>query len=427
MSLLRRYINNNVTLRIAFTHLLGKRRQTIVAMLGVTFGIAVFIFQAGLITGFQGTFKERVLNTTAHIHIFYEAEKDRKSLLEEMHLQQPGQWIVVSGQKPKVRDQQLKNATGILKDLEHDPEVIGVAPGLNGQAIFRNGTAQKSGKVAGIDVRMEDRLFQMGQYMRMGDPMKLETMSNGIILGKGLADEIGAGMNDVITVISQSGVSLDLKVIGIHESGLAELDKSRAFVRIITAQKLLNVSGDHITDINIKVRDIDRSDLLTRRYQNKYGYKAMDWKETNANTFSVFKVQNMVTYLIIISILIVSGFGIFNIQMMIIYEKMNDIAILKAIGYKDRDIKRIFLTESIVIGIAGGIIGLLLGYVVTLIVGSIPLNIGGFVTIKYLAFNRDPLFFVMAFGFGIIATSIAGYFPARKAAKVDPVNIIRGK
>ena len=130
---------------------------------------------------------------------------------------------------------------------------------------------------------------------------------------------------------------------------------------------------------------------LAVEFQKKYHTKAEDWKQANANIFSIFKVQNMVTYLVIISILIVSGFGIFNIQMMIIYEKMGDIAILKAIGYKDRDIKRIFLTESIIIGVIGGLLGLGLGYIVTIIVGSIPLNVNGFISLKYLLFNRVSL------------------------------------
>jgi lipoprotein-releasing system permease protein len=135
----------------------------------------------------------------------------------------------------------------------------------------------------------------------------------------------------------------------------------------------------------------------------------------------------MVTYLIIASILIVSGFGIFNILMMIIYEKMTDIAILKAIGYKDRDIRLLFVAESLTIGIVGGLLGLAAGFTLTRIVGSIPLNIKGFVTMEYLKFNSSPLFYIVAFTFALVATALAGYFPARKAASVDPVDIIRSK
>ena len=135
----------------------------------------------------------------------------------------------------------------------------------------------------------------------------------------------------------------------------------------------------------------------------------------------------MITYLIIASILIVSGFGIFNILMMIIYEKMQDIAILKAIGYRDRDIRVIFLTESLIIGFVGGLLGLLLGFTMQTIVGNIRMDVKGFVSMEYLKFNQSPAFYAFAFIFGLIVTAISGYIPARKASQVDPIEIIRGK
>lgn len=421
-----KFIQKNPTLRIAFTHLFAKRRQTIVAMLGVVFGIAVFIFQAGLITGFQTTFIDRTINTTANVHIYNEADKNRKSFIQQFYPNDK-EWVVVNGQKPKDIDIKIKNAGFIISDLKKNEHVAGVSPSLSGQAIVKSGVVQRAALVNGINVADEDRIFNIKQYMTDGDLMKLETSSNGIILGSGLAEDLGAKTGDVLSLVSQEGVVLDVKVVGINETGLTEVDKKRAYVKLTTAQKLFNKDANYITDINIKLKDINTSEADAASFQKKYGYHAEDWKVANANIFGVFKVQNMVTYLVIISILVVSGFGIFNIQMMIIYEKLGDIAILKAIGYKDRDILKIFLTESIVIGFVGGLFGLGLGYIVTKIIGSIPLNIKGFVSMKYLTFNRDPMFFVLAFAFGIIATCIAGYLPARKAAKVDPVDIIRGK
>lgn len=411
---------------IAVTHLRGKKRQTMVAMLGVTFGIAVFIFQAGLITGFQTIFIEKTINNTANIHMYVEADKNRLSILEQQH-PDAHTWYAIEGQKPREKNLKIKNVSNIIADLDKRPEVQGVSPFLGGQAIFRSGTTQKAGRFAGIDVRKEDLLFNMKQYMKYGDLLHLETSPNGIILGSGLAEDLGVKLNDVLSVISQNGVSIDLKVIGIHESGLVEVDRSRGFVRIVTAQKLLNVEGNYITDLNIKLKDIDKAETLAVEFAKKYNITAQDWKQANASIFSVFKVQNMVTYLVIFSIMIVSGFGIFNIQMMIIYEKLGDIAILKAIGYRDKDILRIFQIESLTIGFLGGLLGLLLGYLITTIVGHIPLNVKGFVAIKYLTFNREPIFFIMAFTFGLIATAVAGYLPARKAARIDPVDIIRGK
>lgn len=413
-------------IKIALTHLVAKKRQTIVAMLGVTFGIAIFIFQAGLMSGFQAYFIEETVNSTANIRIFNEAEKNRKGIISKLN-DDKNHWNVVQNQKPKDEQNKIKNGYQIISILERDPRVAGVSPFLGSQAIFKVGISQIAGRVSGVDIIKENILFDVSKNMKQGDITRLETIPNGIILGDGLADLLGAKMGDNITVTSPLGVNLDMKIVGINHSGLTEVDKSRAYINIRNAQKLLQVDGSYITDINIKLKDFALSEELAKYYHAKFGFRAIDWKEANASVFSVFKIQNLVTYLIIISILIVSGFGIFNILMMIIYEKMPDIAILKAIGYKDSDIKKIFLTESLIIGILGGLLGLVIGFIMQKIVGNIRMDIKGFVSMEYLHFNSSPGFYVFAFVFGLIATSIAGYIPARKAGKVDAIDIIRSK
>lgn len=395
-------------------------------MLGVTFGIAIFIFQAGLMSGFQTTFIDQTVNTTANIRLFNEAEKNRKGILQTNDTCKKN-WHVVRNQKPKDEQPKIKNGLQILESLEKNPEVVGVSPFLGSQAIFKLGIATVAGRVSGVNIEKENLLFDLAKNTRQGNIFNLQTVPNGIILGDGLAELLGAGMNDNVSVISPKGVELEMKVVGIHRSGLTEADKSRAYINIRNAQKLLLVDGSYITDINIKLKDINKAEELAKEFSAKYGFTAQDWKSANANIFGVFKIQNMVTYLIIASILIVSGFGIFNILMMIIYEKMQDIAILKAIGYKDRDIRVIFLTESLIIGFIGGIIGLGMGWLMQTIVGSIRMNVKGFISTEYLQFNSSPLFFAFAFAFGLIVTAVAGYIPARKASKVDPIEIIRGK
>lgn len=413
-------------IKIALTHLVAKKRQTIVAMLGVTFGIAIFIFQAGLMSGFQAYFIEETVNSTANIRIFNEAEKNRKGIISKLN-DDKNHWNVVQNQKPKDEQNKIKNGYQIISILERDPRVAGVSPFLGSQAIFKVGISQIAGRVSGVDIIKENILFDVSKNMKQGDITRLETIPNGIILGDGLADLLGAKMGNNIMVTSPLGVNLDMKIVGINHSGLTEVDKSRAYINIRNAQKLLQVDGSYITDINIKLKDFALSEELAKYYHAKFGFRAIDWKEANASVFSVFKIQNLVTYLIIISILIVSGFGIFNILMMIIYEKMPDIAILKAIGYKDSDIKKIFLTESLIIGILGGLLGLVIGFIMQKIVGNIRMDIKGFVSMEYLHFNSSPGFYVFAFVFGLIATSIAGYIPARKAGKVDAIDIIRSK
>ena len=416
----------NPVFKIAITHLLAKKRQTLVAMLGVTFGIMVFIFQAGLITGFQDTFIEQTINTTANIHIYNEPDRNRPSILASIEADTT-RWITVRNQKPKDEKNKIRNAYQIIALLEQHPGVAGVSPFLGTQAILRSGIVQYGGRIAGIDVDKEDLVFHVSDYMTQGDIQRLKTINNGIILGEGLAENLGVKMNDNVSVIATNGTTLDMKVVGINRTGLTEVDRSRAYISIRNARVLLNVDNAYLTDINIKLKDINEAEQLAMEFEKRFGYKAEDWKKANSNIFGVFKIQNMVTYLIIVSILIVSGFGIFNILMMIIYEKLPDIAILKAIGYKNKDIKMIFIIESLAIGITGGLTGLLFGFLLTKFIGSIPLNIKGFVSMKYLEFNSSPAFYIFAFFFALIATALAGYFPARKAAKFDPVDIIRSK
>ena len=408
------------------THLLSKKRQTIVAMLGVTFGIAIFIFQAGLMSGFQTMFIEQTVNTSANIRIYNDVQGERPSLLDRFH-DDGKTWNVVRNQKPEVEDPKLKNGKQLMDIISRHPDVAGVSPFIGSQAIFKLGIAQISGRVSGVEIEKENAIFSVEKYMIEGDLRKLETTPNGIILGEGLAMKLGAKVGDNMFVVSPKGIGLDLKVVGIHKSGIVELDNSRAYINIRNAQKLLNVDGSYITDLNIKLKDINKAKPLSVYFQEKFGYTAQDWESANANIFSVFKIQNMVTYLIIASILIVSGFGIFNILMMIIYEKLPDIAILKATGFKDKDIRTIFLTESLVIGILGGLLGLAVGYALQQIVGHIKMDVRGFVAMEYLQFNSSPAFFVFAYMFGLIATALAGYIPARKASKVDAIDIIRSK
>lgn len=416
----------NSNLQIALKHLSSKKRQTIIATLGVTFGIAIFIFQGGLMTGFQKTFIDQTINTSANIRIYNEPKTNRKSIISKLP-EYSNHWIVVRNQKPKEESPKIKNVRGIIKYLEKNPEIEGISPNLSTQVIFKSGVTQISGRILGVNIIQENLLFNVEKNNVQGSITKLQTIPNGIILGEGLAELLNVKLNDNITVLSSSGASLDMKVVAINRSGITELDKSRAYINIRNVQKLLQVDNDYITDINIKVKDINQSDKLAKTLQSKFGYRALDWKEANANIFGIFKIQNMITYLIITTILIVSGFGIFNILMMIIYEKLPDIAILKAIGFKDKDIISIFLSESLIIGFSGGLLGLLLGFTLQKVIGSIRMNVKGFIALEYLQFNTSVSFYLFAFTFAIIVTAIAGYIPARKAAKTDPIDILRSK
>jgi lipoprotein-releasing system permease protein len=419
-------IHKNVVLGIAVRHLLVRKRQTVVAMLGVMFGISIFIIQAGLITGMQMDFIQRIVDNSAHIHLYNEPETNRKPLLSEVP-NHANQWIVVHHQKPKDVKPEIINPDAVIRLIEKNKAVTGVSAFLTTQVFFKNGTYEVPGNAVGVDIERENKLFNLAEDMVDGSILSLKANPSGVIVGSGLAKKLSVRLGDYVRLTSALGISFDLKVVGIIKTGVIAVDNTRAIVSTANAQQLIAKSGSYITDINLKIKDVDQADELAQRLQRETGYTAVDWKKANESLFSVFIIQRMITAMVITTIMIVSGFGIFNILNMMIYEKLPDIAILKSMGFSNKEVMRIFLFQAMTIGFFGGLLGLMVGYVVSVIVSKIPLNIEREITMTHLTINFSPYFYLTAFIFGILTTAAAGYFPARRASRIDPVEIIRNK
>jgi lipoprotein-releasing system permease protein len=154
---------------------------------------------------------------------------------------------------------------------------------------------------------------------------------------------------------------------------------------------------------------------------------AEDIQTANAQFETGSFVRSLISYAVGITLLVVAGFGIYNILNMIIYEKMDSIAILKATGFSGKDVNRIFLVIALSIGVFGGVLGLLFGFLVSFGIDQIPFNTASLPTIKTYPINYSPVFYLIGSSFSLVTTYLAGWAPARKASKVDPVVIIRGK
>lgn len=216
-------------------------------------------------------------------------------------------------------------------------------------------------------------------------------------------------------------------MIGYYQSGIADFDKTQSFASIHTVQKILGKGGDYLTDLQVKLYDITSAPGLAKEYRSTFGTEAEDIQTANAQFETGTTVRTIISYAVGIVLLIVAGFGIYNILNMMIYENMDTIAILKATGFSGTDVKRIFLSISITIGIVGCAAGLFFGYVMSVIVDQIPFNTAALPTVKTFPVSYKPLYYAIAIVFSLITTWLAGWFPARKASKIDPVIIIRGK
>ena len=417
--------NYRVILSIAKTHLLSKLKQTLIAALGVTFGIGSYITLVSFMTGLNQMLDNLILNQTPHVHIYNEIEPTREqpvALFEELDRS----LNIVHSVKPKFTQKKIHNAKPIMQYLNEDDRVKGAIPQVKTQVFYISGPIELGGNLSGVEILREAELFNLGDYIVEGSARDLHNTSNGIILGAGLADKLSLDVGDRVQISTVKGDIFPLKIVGIYQSGIIEIDNIQSYTNIETVQRILGEPGNYITDINLKLYDIEEAVPISKTIEDQFGLTAIDVKTANAQFETGTTIRNLITYAVSITLLIVAGFGIYNILNMLIYEKMNDIAILKATGFSGRDVQLIFMSQALIIGFVGGICGLLIGYGLSVAIDNTPFNTEALPTVETFPVNFDPNFYIIGIVFAMLFTFLAGYFPSRRAKKIDPVKIITG-
>jgi lipoprotein-releasing system permease protein len=409
---------------IAWTHLTAKPKQTLIAMLGVTFGIGMFIALVSLMTGLNQFTEDVTMTSSPDIHIYHDITRERNTILEEIN---PIGINLVHHQKPKAEGNKLRNALQIVEVIRNDPRISGVAPTLSSQVFYNFGPVQLNGYILGVDILEEDKLFDIRSRLKSGRLEDLKSNPDGILVGTGLARKLNADTGDRVVITTPQGYTMTLKIIGTFQMGIGAVDNVRAYANISTVQTILQKDKTYITDINIKVHNRQLAKIIAPDFQHMFGYKAEDWETANATFLTGVTIRNIITWSVSVTLLIVAGFGIYNILTMTIYNKMKDIAILKAMGFSGKDVRSIFMIQSVVIGLAGGVMGLIIGLGLSWLISKAPFNGGDIVSLEHFPVNFDPMYYLIGIVFGVLTTAFAGYMPSRKAARVDPIEIIRGQ
>jgi lipoprotein-releasing system permease protein len=419
-------MNFRLLANISILLLLARWKQTMVAAIGVTFSITMFITLLGFMNGLNDLLDGLILNRTPHIRLYNEIQASKLQPIDKS-LTYKDHHNFVSSVKPKNERLEIYNNGAILNALKKDKRVLGIAPKITAQVFYNVGAIDLTGIINGIDVEAENNLFKFSDYVTTGHYIDLKNIPNSIILGKGAANKMLANIGDVIQVTTAKGERMQLKVVGFFQSGIQDIDNVQSYSSINTAQKLLGETNSYVTDLQIKLKDILLAPQIAKEYEKIFEVEAIDIQTANSQFETGSSVRSLISYVVGITLLIVAGFGIYNILNMMIYEKMDSIAILKATGFSGKDVNVIFITIALSIGIFGGILGLLFGFGVSQLIDQIPFNTAALPTIKTYPVNYNPRFYIIGGVFALVTTYFAGYFPARKASKVDPVIIIRGK
>jgi lipoprotein-releasing system permease protein len=404
-------INRN----IALTYFWASKRMTVVAILGVLLGMSIFMFMNSMAAGFDRASGESFFKSTPHIRIYKDDAISTPLSKDTTKLS-----LIIN---PKVVPTKvtIENPMEYVQLVKQNPLVTVAFPQVNCPVFYNNGQSQITGNAIGFPPDDADRMYNIAGYMVQGSIGALTQNQNGIILGCGIADKMNLMTGDHINITSSKGVNITLTVVGIFKTNNSKEDKTKSYVNIATAQQMLKENGVFVTDINVNIQDPEKAPQQAAELSLLTGYKAEDWKAANETYMAASRMRKIVITFISFTLLIVSCFGIYNILNMTVSQKINDIAILKAMGFNGGDVVKIFVYQALAIGAIGVVLGVI--FALILVQALQHVYIGG--DIGYFPIRFEPWVFLRGVFIGLFITFLAGYIPAKKAAKVDPVSIFR--
>ncbi len=407
-------------LTIALAHLRSRRRQTAVSVLGVALGVSVFIAVTGLMGGFQSFFRGQMIDTNPHIVISDEVRHPAPQPLALLHR---GAAVEVHRILPRDPVRGIANAGEILDALAEMPGVA-AAPTLRGQMLLRRAGRDYAVSAIGIDPVREMRVTALAKDMKQGSLEALGTRPDGVVMGTALAAKMGAQLGDTISVATTAGGESTLRIVGLFRTGIEQQDLGQVYVSL-NRQQSMQARPRVVNEIHIRLDDIERSRELAALFEGRWGYKAAPWEETFARVLEVFVLQNFIIYGSTGSILLVAGFGIFNIISTVVTEKSRDIAIMRSIGMPRGSVVATFVAEGIAVGLLGVAVGWLAGWLAAQGIQTVPAPGAEDPTTK-LRVLQTPFTYGLAAAIAMASAVGAAWLPARKAARTDPLTIIRG-
>jgi lipoprotein-releasing system permease protein len=411
---------------IAVRHLGGKRRQTLLVIAGVTIGSMVMILTLALGEGIVQDIKDKIIETSPYIVITGERVEPKETQLYRVPADSSIAYSMLSRVKPNEK-KQIKPYPETMAILASIKAVNGAAPFVFTHGVLRYHSVTKQGVIKGIVPSLETSIGDLGSKVVTGSLNELTFTKDGILLGGGLAKKLRAVYHNSIDITGESGKVFQVRVAGTFVSGFGAIDDNTAYINLALAQQLNNVPENAVSGIGIHTTSLDVVNETSALLRTVTGYKTETWEETNENVIALFKRNNSITVFLVLFVFVVSGFGIANVLITIVLQKQHDIAVLKSIGVSRMSIESIFLIEGIILGVIGAVVGGLSGHLITNLISSLPISYGENAVVRndHIVTVQRTYFYVLTTVFSIVISAVSSLGPARRAARLNPVEILR--
>jgi lipoprotein-releasing system permease protein len=406
-------------LRIAFRFLTAKKRAMFMSLACTILGVALFIVTQATTSGFQRFFIDTILGINGAIRIEDKIQDTMRSMAaggsDSYFAQREGVKYIEGVEHPR----------RMMDALSEFENVLGVSAVVSGGVQVTSAfKTENSPQLFGIELEDHLRVSDLGQQITSGSLDEFRNSPSGVLVGKVLADRLQLTRGDSVN-ISARGQSRRFKVSAIFETGYREVDKANVYMHMGEARSLLKKpSGATFLQIGLHNPDLAPQDAA--RMVDVLQHKATSWQEREVTWLAVFEALRYSTMITVSVFTLIAGLAMFNTLAMIVLEKTKDIAILRSMGYERKDITQIFLWQAGIVLAIGAALGALFGWVITWAVSQIPLPINGIFKTDHFIVDKDVNHYIAAIATAVVMVMVASLIPARRAARLEPGDIVRG-
>lgn len=407
-------------LYIALRFLRHRKRAFFLSLLGVVFGVSIFICTQAQTQGFAHKFIDSTLGSNGALVL-----KSRFQPLGSGMLVPPKAGAAKAAATHRRYIEGISNAREIMRVSRQFPNVAACSPVLRGTVSARAGFENTPVDIFGIDAALHLQTTDLKKQLIEGRLEDFRDNATSVIVGSKLASNLNLATGDSLQLLSPSGEYWRFTVAAIARSGVSAVDAGRVYSHAKIAQTLLRTPYP-ASLIIYRLRDPDRAPALAKQFQTLFQHDTQSWQEREVGNLQLFLTLRMSAAITVSLIILLAGFGIYNVLTLSVLSKVKEIAILRSMGYRQSDISAIFLWQGAMIAAAGSVLGCTGGALLTWAVSKIPIQVRGLLVADHFLVAWDWQNYLWATVLAAVAVFIASYVPARRAARLAPVATLRG-